>query len=102
MEINGEYDDGFFQWNLVKNKMNIQKHGISFGEASGVFDDASVLEKPDATHSWDEDRWIALGSIGGIGIVVVVWVARGEKVRLISARRATASERRSYERQERR
>ena len=93
-----EYDDGFFQWSIEKAAANIQKHGISFNDASRVFEDPTVLEMQDQEHSWDEDRWIALGRIPEIGIVSVVWVSRNERVRLISARPATSSEGRSYER----
>lgn len=92
--------DEFFEWDEEKADTNLRKHGVSFEEARTVFDDSAVLETPDQTHSWDEDRWIALGMLPDLRIVVVVYVEREDRIRLISAREATPAERRTYDRRQ--
>ena len=77
-----------------KNAVNIRKHGISFETASLVFADEERIEYYDKLHSIDEDRYIVLGCVHGI--LYVVYTMRGDAARLISARIATAKERRLY------
>lgn len=96
-----DHDDPF-DWDPEKDRSNYLKHGIWFQDAKGVFDDNWVIEAPDHTHSWDEDRWIAIGRIATWRIIMLVYVLRGSKIRIISARDATAWERRTYEKRERR
>lgn len=83
-----------FEWDPRKDASNQRKHGVSFAEASALFEgDANYLEIYDE-RSTVEDRFIAIGPIRR-GVVVVVWTERtGDVVRLISARFATANERR--------
>ena len=86
------------EWDVDKNRENLEKHGISFEEASdlllGVADSMEVF---DAAHSEEEDRYIAIGPIVR-GLIVVVFTERDEEtVRIISAREATRRERRRYE-----
>lgn len=83
-----------FEWDEEKEKRNIQKHGISFETASLVFNDEHRLEYYDREHSIDEDRYITIGIVHKI--LVVVYTQRCERYRIISARLATASERRFY------
>ncbi|CAN5452674.1 BrnT family toxin [soil metagenome] len=86
-----------FDWDPLKNLANIEKHGISFEEARWVFNDIKAMEFPDEDHSWDENRWIALGRLPDGSIILVVFVERGEKTRIISARTATKSEAKDYD-----
>jgi uncharacterized DUF497 family protein len=86
-----------FEWDPDKKLQNRRKHGISFEEASTVLQsDAECLEIFDRLHSRDEDRFITIGP-SEKGIVVVAWTEReDQKVRIISARLATASEQAMY------
>lgn len=83
-----------FEWDEEKNRVNYEKHGISFETAAYVFRDAYYIEIYDYEHSIDEDRFIAIGMVGEL--LFVVFTERGENIRLISARLATESERRLY------
>ena len=80
-------------WDVAKEKANRERHDISFDEARELFaGGADYLEIYDAEHSQDEDRFIAIGPIQR-GLVVVVYTEREEdRVRIISASFATASE----------
>jgi uncharacterized DUF497 family protein len=88
-----------FDWDPLKAELNWKKHGVSFELASTVFDDPIHLSVPDPDHR--EARWITIGSAVNAQILVVVSTDRinmmGEEViRLISARKATRKERKSY------
>ena len=83
-----------FEWDEDKNRLNREKHGISFETAAFVFRDEYYIEMYDFEHSIDEDRYIAIGMVGDL--LFVVFTERGENIRLISARLATESERRLY------
>lgn len=82
------------EWDDNKNRINKQKHGISFETAALVFADDERIEYLDKEHSVDEDRYVVLGCVHGI--IYVVYTMRGEAARLISARMATARERGIY------
>lgn len=85
-----------YEWDEEKAIANLQRHKIDFADAVGVFDDPYALSMPDVTPY--EQRFIALG-IDLLGrTLVVIYTHRGERIRLISARRATPAERRTYER----
>lgn len=88
-----------FQWDPVKNKANIERHGLSFEEASDLFKFSGhlILEEYDLEHSFNEDRIISIGPIAR-GVVVVVSVERndGDVIRFISARFATTTEQERY------
>lgn len=86
-----------FEWDKIKNKQNVKKHGITFKEASKLFTGrAEYLELFDNLHSEDEDRFIAIGPIVK-GIVVVVYIERDfDTIRIISARKATRTERNMF------
>jgi uncharacterized DUF497 family protein len=89
-----------FEWDTVKSRRNFAKHRISFETASLVFEDQRMLVQEDRIVD-GEERWQALGLIGSAVIVLVVHTHREEGVeevvRIISARKATASERKAYE-----
>ena len=84
-------------WDSAKDLANQRKHGISFSEAAELFShDINYLEIFDEIHSAIEDRFIAIGPIRR-GMVLVVWTEQTEEtLRMISARWATARERRLY------
>lgn len=84
-----------FEWDEAKATSNLKKHGVDFADAVGVFDDPLALSMPD--DSPDEQRFVGLGADGLGRVLVVVYTLRGYKVRIISARRATPSERKRYE-----
>ena len=89
-----------FTWDPAKARANIRKHGVSFIEAQSVFfdDQARLLDDPD--HSAAEDRFILLGLSAAIRVLVVVHAFREAQgaIRIISARKATPTERKRYER----
>ena len=82
------------EWDDNKNRINIQKHGISFETAALVFADEERFEYYDQLHSQDEDCYVVLGCVQGI--LYVVYTMRYEAARLISARMATPTERKIY------
>lgn len=86
-----------FEWDEVKAEKNIKKHGVSFETAGKVFLDARRIEYFDFAHSEEEDRYITVGIVDGV-LSVVYTYRENDSVRLISARRADANERRAYER----
>ena len=90
-----------FEWDTNKEKINIEKHGVSFEQASYVFTDPFALNKYDGKHSKIEDRWILLGKSLNKLILVVVHTFREknnvEIVRIISARKATKKEKTAYQ-----
>ncbi len=86
---------GDFEWDENKARSNQAKHGVSFEEATTVFLDIDYLLVPDRTHA---DRFVALGYSTQARLLVVVHGERGERIRIISARRSTRRERRGYER----
>jgi hypothetical protein len=84
-----------FEWDEEKNRANQAKHGISFEEASAVFD-SPLLTAPDDREEYGEERLITTGQLGSAVIVVVVHTDRNERIRLISARKANRNERQAY------
>ena len=89
-----------FEWDQRKNAANRRKHGVSFEEAATVFADEHALLIADPDHSEDEDRFVLLGLCSLLRMLVVCHCYReGEDViRIISARKATRSERLQYNR----
>lgn len=85
-----------FEWDDDKEQINIKKHGIDFSTAALVFGDNNRIEKYDGMHSDDEDRYITIGSIGSMVVVMVVYTERSGAIRIISARIASRREREAY------
>lgn len=87
-----------FDWDDDKEKVNIEKHGLDFSTAALVFDDYERIEKFDDIHSIDEDRYVTIGQIKEVlVIVVVVYTPRNPNIiRIISARVATKKEQEAY------
>jgi uncharacterized protein len=86
-----------FEWNPDKAVLNLEKHGISFLEAATVFNDPLSVTFPDPDHSIGESRYIIIGVSRFGQLLVVAHTDRGEKVRIISARKATRQEKKFYE-----
>ncbi|MBP6813160.1 MAG: BrnT family toxin [Saprospiraceae bacterium] len=87
-----------FEWDENKNKSNQLKHGISFEEATKIFDDEERVEYQDLRKDYGEDRWKTIGQILGI-IFSVTYTLRAVMIRLISARLASQKERDLYNNQ---
>jgi uncharacterized DUF497 family protein len=87
-----------FEWDDGKASENLTKHGVSFSEASTVFADPLSRTIVDPLHSEAEERFIIVGESGLQHTLVVVHTYRENVIRIISARRATSSERKDYER----
>ncbi len=87
-----------FEWDQRKNVHNQRKHGVSFEEAETVFLDDQALLLDDPVHSSGEDRFILLGLSAAVRVLVVChcYRASGNVIRLISARKATVTERKGY------
>jgi hypothetical protein len=86
-----------FEWNPDKAAINLRKHGISFQEAATVFGDSLSVTFPDPDHSIGEDRYVIIGMSRLGQLLIVSHTDRGNRTRIISARRATRQERRFYE-----
>ncbi|MBZ5632209.1 MAG: BrnT family toxin [Acidobacteriia bacterium] len=89
-----------FEWDPRKAAANRAKHGVSFEEASSVFGDPLGLIVDDPRHSHGEERHVLLGSSEGHRLLAVMFTGRGEMIRVISARKVTRWERKSYEEQQ--
>jgi uncharacterized DUF497 family protein len=85
---------------LRATRANLTKHGVTFEEAATIFGDGLSVTIPDPVHSAIEDRFVILGNSHRQRLLVAVFVERGDTIRIISARRATKRERKSYEESE--
>ncbi|MEK6334403.1 MAG: BrnT family toxin [Acidobacteriota bacterium] len=85
------------EWDEKKNLRNQQKHRASFEEAATVFTDPLEVTINDPDHTLSERRFISIGQSFRHRLLVVSYVERGNKIRIISARKPTISERRAYE-----
>ena len=86
-----------FEWDSKKGKANLASHGIAFEEALTVFADPMARIFEDEEHSEEEPREIIIGHSIKRRLVLVCFAARGTKIRIISARKATRIERKDYE-----
>ncbi len=86
-----------FEWDARKSVSNLAKHGVSFEEATSVFADPFGRITSDPRHSVDEERCVLLGVSLRRRLLAVMYVERGDMIRLIGARPATRQERRDYE-----
>src|SRR5215467_2481076 len=87
-----------FEWDDDKAASNLEKHGVSFEEASTVFRDPFALIFDDETHSIEEQREIIIGHSTRNRLLLVCFTERGEKLRIFSTRPATRKESQDYER----
>jgi hypothetical protein len=84
-----------FEWDPTKAKTNLVKHGISFADTFGVFEDTNARTVDQFVDG--EERSVTMGMDAFGRLLVVVYTRRGEKIRIISARKAVRSEVRQYE-----
>jgi len=87
-----------FDWDKAKDRANLKKHGVSFEEGQTVFLDENALFMQDPEQAGTEDRFLLLGISSGLRVITVCHCYREEDkiIRLISARKATISEREQY------
>ena len=83
------------EWDAAKEAVNFRNHGIAFASALSVFDDDFAITIPDDVSG--EERFLTLGLDAFGHVIVVVYTWRGDKARIISARKATRRERQQYE-----
>ena len=86
-----------FEWDLSKARLNLRKHGVTFKQAATVFRDPLSITFDDPDHSEEEDRYIIVGLSDAGRLLMVSHTNRGSRIRLISARELTRSEREAYE-----
>jgi uncharacterized DUF497 family protein len=104
-------DDGRFEWDESKDRLNIKNHGFSFNEILEIFDDPAFLESYDDEHSVKEERYYGIGCLNNVLYVIVFYTVREknisingkqklhytiERKRIISARRADNAEQEEY------
>ena len=89
----GDVFFGDFEWDAEKAASNLRKHGVSFEEAASVFSDLNYVLVADSASP---DRYVALGYSSLARLVIVVHCERAERLRIISARRATHLESKEY------
>jgi hypothetical protein len=87
-----------FEWDPEKEHANRSRHGVSFEEAESVFSDDFALVMDDPEHSENEPRFLILGASHRLRILLVCHAERdaGDRIRIISARKATQFERAVY------
>ena len=86
-----------FEWDPDKARANLAKHGVGFLEATTVLGDPLSLTISDPGHSEGEQRFVSVGMSDHQRLLVVAHTEWGERIRIISARRATRREQRAYE-----
>lgn len=86
-----------FTWDATKAADNLRKHGVTFEEACSVFLDTLSATGGDPDHSVGEVRWLTFGRAATGRLLVVSHTDEGDTIRMISARRCTAKERKLYE-----
>jgi hypothetical protein len=91
--------DEEFEWDDGKAAANARKHGVTFEEARDVFRDPLAIELLDDREAYGEDRFVLIGMTRS-RVLVVVYVLREQRNRIISARRAEPNERRAYHEQD--
>jgi len=84
-----------FEWNPEKAQRNLQKHKVSFEEASSVFDDPMFITLLDNKHD-DEERYVTIGISNKTRLLLVAHTERDNRIRIISARKATKHEEKFY------
>jgi uncharacterized DUF497 family protein len=85
---------GDFEWNEAKALVNLRKHGVAFADAVTVFLDPLAIDAPDLALP---ERFVVIGRAASSRVLFVVYAERRDRIRLISARKANAAQRRIYE-----
>jgi uncharacterized DUF497 family protein len=86
-----------FEWDDRKAAVTLERRGLSFEVGSTVFRDPMRVESADLRKDYGEQRVRVLGRAADGTVLAVIYTERGERMRIISVRRATRKERRSYE-----
>ena len=86
-----------FEWDPQKAAKNIRNHKVPFTEAATVFSDPLGVTVPDPDHSAWENRYIIVGMSSRLRLLIVAFVERDNRIRIISARELTRAERKAYE-----
>jgi len=84
------------EWDAAKAALNLQKHGVALEDAARVFLDLGRIETHDDRENYGEDRWATIGMVWPAVLYVVYTVRHEETIRLVSARKANASEQKRY------
>ena len=85
-----------FEWHAAKAEANLQIHGVSFDLAKTVFKDPFAVELLDDREDYGEERFVIIGMAEGHVLLFVAYTEREERIRIISARRATQDEQDDY------
>jgi len=88
-----------FEWDGSKASTNWRRHGVSFELAMTVFRDPFAVERFDDREEYGEQRFVLIGMAEGQILLFVAYTEREERIRIISARRATQNEEDDYFRQ---
>jgi uncharacterized DUF497 family protein len=88
-----------FEWHDAKAEANLQAHGVSFELAKTVFNDVFAVERLDDREDYGEERFVIIGMAKGHIMLYVAYTERHQRIRIISARRATQREQDDYFRQ---
>jgi uncharacterized protein len=86
-----------FEWDARKAAANLRKHGVSLVEASSVFLDPLSATGNDPDHSMDQRRFVTFGLSSARRVLLVAHAEHDDTIRIISARKATRTERKLYE-----
>ena len=84
-----------FEWDNTKNRANTRKHGVSFETAQRIFERAHLTRR-DTRRNYGEDRYVSVGEVYGVAVLVVAHTERDGRTRLISARPASRKERQAW------
>ncbi len=85
------------EWSPRKNRVNVLKHGVDFEEAKTVFEDPLQLTVSDPDHSAIEKRYVTIGISDRNRLLIMAHTIEDDRIRIITARRPTRSERKDYE-----
>jgi uncharacterized protein len=88
-----------FEWDDAKSAANLRAHGVSFELAKAVFKDPFAIELLDDRENYGEERFVIIGMAEEQALLFVAYTEREERIRIISARRATKHEQDHYFRQ---
>ena len=88
-----------FEWHDAKAEANFEAHGVSFDLAKTVFKDPLAVERLDDRRDYGEERFVVVGMAAGEVVLFVAYTERQDRIRIISARRATQYEQDDYFRQ---
>ena len=86
-----------FEWDPQKATINLRRHQVAFTEAATVFNDPLSVTVRDPDHSMDENRYLIIGPSYRHRLLIVSHTEQGDRIRIISARELTPTEREAYE-----